>query len=100
MRLLEYGRSRDFRFETFELGTGTATQIRDFVTCVKDESGSATELGFGDVPYRSDEIMCSTADNSRLRQLGWQPSVTVPEGIRRILSAASLPSVAPVSGHS
>jgi nucleoside-diphosphate-sugar epimerase len=87
LALVEYGRTHDFSFKTFGLGTGESVQVRDFVTLVKSLSGSTTELGFGDVPYRSDEIMTSAADVSALRELGWIPTVTVDQGIRRILAA-------------
>ena len=83
--LLEYGQQQDFRFETFELGTGQATQIRDFVDSVRELSASPTELGFGDIPYHADEIMHSAADTSRLERLGWTPSVPLRDGIQRIL---------------
>jgi CDP-paratose synthetase len=85
IKLVEYGRTQEFRFETFELGTGQATQVRDFVKLVKELSGSPTELGFGDIAYRPDEIMCSAADTSRLERLGWRPTVSVRAGINRIL---------------
>jgi len=85
LRLVDYGREQDFRFEAFELGTGQATQVRDFVQWVRELSGSSTELGFGDIPYRADEIMHSAADISRLERLGWAPRITVRDGIRRIL---------------
>jgi CDP-paratose synthetase len=89
LKLIDYGRSQEFRFETFELGTGRATQVRDFVNLIKSLSGSPTQLGFGDIEYRPDEIMCSTADISRLERLGWKPTVNPDEGIRRILAAYS-----------
>lgn len=85
LALVDYGRQNEFRFETFELGTSVDTQIRDFVEVVKELSGSATTLGFGDISYRADEIMHSAADISRLERLGWSPTVTVRAGIRRIL---------------
>lgn len=85
LKLLEYGRTHEFNFETFELGTGCGTQVRDFVTLVKDLSRSKTELGFGDIPCRSDEIMLSSANLSKLEQLGWRPSISVQNGLRRIL---------------
>lgn len=89
LKLVAYGRAQEFRFEVFELGTGRATQVRDFVGLIKSLSGSATELGFGDIPYRSDEIMCSTADVSMLRKLNWTPTVDVREGVRRIITEYS-----------
>ena len=86
IKLADYGRTQDFRFETFELGTGEATQVRDFVSLVKELSDSPTELRFGSIAYRPDEIMFSAADNSRLERLGWRPTVSVRDGITRILS--------------
>jgi CDP-paratose synthetase len=86
LKLVEYGRQQDFAFETFGLGTGQSTQVRDFVNEVKRISASDTELCFGEIPYRSDEIMLSTADISSLARLGWSPTVSVKDGIRRILA--------------
>jgi CDP-paratose synthetase len=86
LMLVDYGRTEKFAFETFELGTGKGTQVRDFVSLVKELSGSPTELGFGDIPYRSDEIMMSQADASKLERLGWHPMVSVEDGLRRIMA--------------
>lgn len=86
LALVEFGRRENFEFETFELGTGDSVEIRTFVELVKQISGSPTELGFGDIPYRPDEIMMSRADTSKLRRLGWRPTTTVEEGLRIILS--------------
>ena len=86
IKLVDYGRTQPVGFETFELGTGEGTQVRDFVSMVKDLSGSPTELGFGEIPYRADEIMMSTADASKLARLGWRPAVSVEDGLRRILT--------------
>ena len=83
--LIDYGRLERFSFESFELGTGETTQVRDLVKIIKSISKSPTILGFGDIDYRQDEIMSSSADISRLRRLGWHPSVTLEEGLRRII---------------
>jgi CDP-paratose synthetase len=87
LQLVDYGRTHEFAFKTFGVGTGESTQVRDFVSTVKTLSASPTELGFGDVPYRPDEIMTSVADISALRELGWRPTVTIEDGIGRILDA-------------
>jgi nucleoside-diphosphate-sugar epimerase len=87
LALVDFGRQNDFLFESFDLGTGEAMQVRDFVESVKDLSGSNTELGFGDIPYRADEIMHSAADISRMQRLGWSPKVSVRAGIKSILDA-------------
>lgn len=86
LKLVQHGREHDFRFKTFEVGMGESTQIRDFAIAVKSLSGSPTQLCFGDIPYRSDEIMNSVADISQLKELGWSPKIHVPEGIEKILA--------------
>lgn len=86
VKVVEYGRSRDFRLSAFEIGTGESTQVRDFALAVKRLSGSPTELGFGEIPYRNDEIMTSVADLSALRELGCYPTVSVEKGIATILA--------------
>lgn len=87
LKLVDYGRAQEFRFETFELGTGQSMQVRDFVDQIKTLSGSPTTLGYGEIAYRHDEIMSSQADISRLERLGWRPAVDTAEGIRRILDS-------------
>lgn len=85
LKLIEYGRMHEFTFKNFEVGTGGSVQVRDFVRVIKDLSQSKTILGFGDIEYRSDEIMDSKADISALAELGWTPKIGVREGLSRIL---------------
>lgn len=84
--LVEYGRIKNFLFETFELGTGQCTMIRDFCEKIKFLSNSSTILAFGDVPYRADEIMESRANISKLQRLGWSPIFSLSEGLERIVN--------------
>ena len=69
----------------FNVGTGAAVSIREFVESVKRLSGSPTELAFGALPYRDREIMLSKADTRTLAALGWRPRVSLQEGISAIL---------------
>ncbi len=85
LKLIDYGRSEELKFESFELGTGKSIQVRDFVDQIKLIAGSDTMLGYGDIAYRPDEIMSSRADISRLERLGWLPTVSVEVGIKRII---------------
>lgn len=73
--------------EDFEIGMGRSMQVRKFVSLVKEISRSHTELRFGDINYRDDEIMNSKADTARMINLGWRPLVEPSDGIQRILSA-------------
>ena len=86
LTLVKYGRTHNFLLKTFELGSGQCTQIRDFSEKIKSLSNSPTILDFGDIPYRADEIMTSSADISQLQGLGWSPTISVPEGLGRILN--------------
>ncbi|MFN8790906.1 MAG: NAD-dependent epimerase/dehydratase family protein [Bdellovibrionales bacterium] len=83
---LKYAFENKFRFKTFEVGTGRSLQIARFVEILKTVSGSPTELQFGKIPYRSDEIMDSCADISELENLGWSPKYTVEAALAKVLS--------------
>jgi nucleoside-diphosphate-sugar epimerase len=85
IKLIEYGRNHDFTFKNFEVGTGESVQVRDFAQAIKDLSHSTSVLGFGDIEYRSDEIMDSKADISALAELDWAPTIGIREGLLRIL---------------
>lgn len=85
IKLIEYGCTHEFTFKNFEVGTGESIQVRDFAQTIKDLSHSPSVLGFGDIEYRSDEIMDSKADISALVELGWVPTIGIREGLSRIL---------------
>jgi len=85
LKLIEYGCNHDFTFKNFEVGTGVSVQVREFAQMIKELSRSTSVLGFGDIEYRSDEIMDSKADISALAELGWVPKIGIREGLSRIL---------------
>lgn len=68
----------------FNLGSGEAYTIRSIAERIRDLIDSNLPIGFGEVPYRSDQIMHLQADISRLREVtGWSPHVSLDEGLRR-----------------
>ena len=68
----------------FNLGSGEAYAIRSIVERIRDLIDPDLLLGFGEVPYRPDQIMHLQADISRLREVsGWSPQVSLDEGLRR-----------------
>lgn len=85
IKLVEYGRNHDFGYKVFEVGTGQSTQIRDIAEFIKHRSNSPTILGYGDIPYRHDEMMDSKADLTQLRELGWKPTTHIEQGLSAIL---------------
>jgi CDP-paratose synthetase len=74
-----------FGFKNYEVGTGHGTSIKEFAEKVKGLSLSKTELQFGHVDQRPDEIERSTAANKDLLKLGWYPQVDIADGISQII---------------
>jgi nucleoside-diphosphate-sugar epimerase len=74
------------KLNQFEVGTGVRISIKDFVITVKEELHNIkTKLNFGAVPYRKNEVLEYSVDNSALKFLGWEPTIFVKEGIKKIL---------------
>jgi nucleoside-diphosphate-sugar epimerase len=68
----------------FNLGSGTPCVLREFISKVRDYIDPALPLGFGEVPYRCDQVMNLSADVTRLKAAtGWNPEISLPEGIRK-----------------
>ena len=76
-------------FEEFELGSGNAVQVKEFLELIYDQvkqtQAITTTLNFGVIDYRAKEKMCMQADISKLVSLGWKPTVNIEDGIKNIL---------------
>jgi len=76
----------DRGFTEFQIGSGKAVAIRDLCETIKRLAGNTrTQLNFGAIPYRENEIMESVVDLSRLTELGWSPKMSLKEGLARII---------------
>lgn len=75
-------------FHEFECGRGESLSVREFVEIVHEATHSSAELMFGALPMRSNEIMNSYADTTALTKLGWTPTHTVQDGIRKTITAS------------
>lgn len=82
---LNYSINHQFRYKTFNVGTGKTTSIKLFINLIKEISKSDSKINFGKLPYRKDEIMLSCADNLELLDLGWKPLITLKEGIAQYI---------------
>jgi len=87
MLLLEHMKGAGARYREFQLGTGQSIPVRTMAETIKQISSSPTMLGFGDIEYRSDEIMDSKADNSALLELGWSPHVKLHDGVIKTIDS-------------
>ncbi len=78
-------------FSQFEVGTGRAVSIRDFVLKMKEAVSRAsgkditTRLDFGALPYRLGEPMECKADIAGLTEIGWEPKVPIDKGIEELI---------------
>jgi UDP-glucose 4-epimerase len=65
----------------YNVGGAEAPPLRKTVTALRDLVDASAELGFGDLPYRTDQVMILRADITRLSTLGWEPQVPLSEGL-------------------
>lgn len=72
-------------WQEIEVGSGDAPTLKAFVHLVHCLTGSRTRLDFGAIPYRNGEAICSVADTTKLRHLGWRPRYTLEDGLRETL---------------
>jgi nucleoside-diphosphate-sugar epimerase len=69
----------------YNLGCPDAPPLHDTVKRLRELIG-AGELGFGEVPYRPDQVMVLAADVTRLEALGWRAMVGLDQGLRETLA--------------
>jgi nucleoside-diphosphate-sugar epimerase len=72
----------------YEVGSGCSISIRDFCQLIKSLScNETTQLDFGAIDYRSNEMMDSQVDISKLATVGWTPFVTLKSGLMSTIEA-------------
>jgi len=73
----------------FNLGSGQTQPLRTIVERVRDLIDPRLPLGFGELPYRPDQVMHLHADITRLtRATGWRPAVSLDDGLRQTIAWA------------
>ncbi len=65
----------------YNLGSSDAPPLQQTVSAIRDLVNPFAELGFGEVPYRPDQVMVLQADMRRLQSLGWKQEVEIHEGL-------------------
>lgn len=79
--------SRDIPgYQQYELGTGKAISLREFIEMAKALTNAKTELKFGALPLRQGEIMSSQADLSMLNAIEWKPEYSLENGLEKTIS--------------
>ena len=72
-------------FSDFEVGSANNTRIRDLLEMIKTLTNSNSNLEYGKLAYRKNELMISSIDIGFLKELGWKPSVTLRDGLLRVI---------------
>ena len=74
-------------FFHYEIGTNHLVTIRELAETMKSLlKNNSTNLNFGALPYRENEVMCSHADTSAIRLLGWEPRCELKKGLEIMLA--------------
>lgn len=74
------------RYVDIPLGSATSISLRSLVQLIKKMSNNTqTILNFGKIPIREGDVMESKADISYLFSLGWKPTISIEEGINKII---------------
>lgn len=71
----------------YEIGTGISITIREFLELIKKLTQSQTELRFGALPYRANEVMDSFADNRKIVSLGWVQKYSLSDGLKKTINS-------------
>ena len=74
----------------YNIASGEYKQLRSFVEDIKTVLKSESDLQFGVIPYGSYGPVNLIPDPSKIKSLGWLPTVGFYEGIRRISILLSL----------
>ncbi len=69
----------------FNVGASNAQKLREVVLWLRDQIAPGAPLGFGEIPYRSDQAMVLVSDTSRLIELGWEPKVALSDGLMEMI---------------
>jgi len=77
-------------FSEFDVGTGRLITVKSFVkkllsTYEVNCGKSSTKLNFGAIPYRGGEVMKVKLDNQPLIRLGWNVTVDLETGLKKIV---------------
>lgn len=68
--------------EGFEIGSGTAVRLQDFVEEIKKLTGSTSVLKFGALPRRPNEPAELSADITRIKELGWSQKTSITDALK------------------
>ena len=81
MLLLQRLASMDLSYYDIALGSGETVSIKTLVETIHRLANSKTNLAFGATKLGANDVMYSCADISYMKCLGWQPEMTLQQGL-------------------
>lgn len=76
--------------KVYNMGSGQARQLKDYIYAIRDIIDPSAEPGIGDIPYKGTEVMNLCADISALREdTGWTPVIPFEDGIKQMVDELS-----------
>ena len=71
----------------FNLGSGRARPLREIIMMIRDRIDPTLPLGFGELPYRPDQVMHLEADITALSGASaWRPAMSLENGIAQTVA--------------
>ncbi|QJR16512.1 NAD-dependent epimerase/dehydratase family protein [Usitatibacter palustris] len=70
---------------TYNIASARPVPIAEIMTMVRQHAGTGAKINFGAVPPRAYDPPSIGGDNARLKALGWNPEVTLEQGLARVL---------------
>jgi len=71
---------KSFRGEHYDIGTGSNISLNEIKNIIQEYH---PEVDFDYVPPREGDVLFTKADVEKIKKIGWQPQVSIEEGIRR-----------------
>lgn len=77
-------------FNEYEISTGHLISIKELVEKLKVLTKSNSRLLFGAKEYRRNELMESFLNNYKIKSLGWNPKISLDEGLSILINQKSI----------
>jgi nucleoside-diphosphate-sugar epimerase len=74
-------------YDLINIGTGNPVSVRDIVIMIMEMMDRQSELPWGSVPHRKNEVWFNSADIKKSREiLGWEPATDIREGMQKTIA--------------
>jgi UDP-glucose 4-epimerase len=73
----------------YNVGSGVGTNLNELLDAIREVSGSPCQVNYD--TSRKFDVLCNILDIEKIKKdFGWSPSVTLTDGIKKMLSASAM----------